>query len=95
MNILWFLKSSGKSDSASKTLDVELMTSRLTLWLTFVILCSFFVWAYNSEIDQIARAPGVILPSSRVQVIQSQEGGVLESFPVKACLLYTSDAADE
>lgn len=84
MNILWFLKSSGKSDSASKTLDVELMRSRLTLWLTFVILCSFFVWAYNSEIDQIARAPGVILPSSRVQVIQSQEGGVLKSFPVKA-----------
>ncbi len=84
MNVLWFLQSSGKADPASKALDAELMRSRLTLWLTFAILVSFFVWSYYSEIDQVARAPGVILPSSRVQIIQSQDGGMLKSFPVKA-----------
>ncbi|MDC1513647.1 HlyD family type I secretion periplasmic adaptor subunit [Porticoccaceae bacterium] len=84
MNLFWFLKSAKTVDPATKTLDSELLRSRLTLWLTFVILTTFFVWAYNSEIDQVARAPGVVLPSSRVQIIQSQDGGMLLSFPVKA-----------
>ena len=45
---------------------------------------SFFFWAYTFEIDQVARAPGVVMPSSKIQVIQSKDGGVLLSLPVKA-----------
>ena len=36
------------------------------------------------EIDQVARAPRVIMPSSKIQVIQSKDGKVLLSLPVKA-----------
>ena len=54
------------------------------LWATFVALVSFFSWANYSEIDQITRAPGSVIPSSNVQLIQSKDGGVLEKLPVGA-----------
>ena len=66
------------------TVDAELVKSRLVLRLTAVALFVFLLWAYIFEIDQVARAPGVIMPSSKIQVIQSQNGGVLLSLPVKA-----------
>ncbi len=40
-------------------------------------------WAYFSNLDVIVRAQGVVIPSSRVQTIQSPDGGVLEKVTVK------------
>jgi len=53
------------------------------LWLLVVVLAAFFGWAANAEIDQITRAPGQVIPSSRVQVIQSLDGGVIQEIMVK------------
>ncbi len=83
MGIFWFLKSS-KSRSDSSELDHELATSRLILWLTAVTFSTFFSWAYFFEINQVSRAPGAIMPSSNVQVIQSQDGGVIRTIRVSA-----------
>ena len=44
----------------------------------------FRVLRQTFEIDQVARAPGVVMPSSKLQVIQSKDGGVLLSLPVSA-----------
>ena len=52
----------------------------LTLLLAFVI---FAVWASWFQIDEVARASGEVIASSRVQVIQSVDGGVLEQLLVK------------
>ncbi|MCH1487200.1 MAG: HlyD family type I secretion periplasmic adaptor subunit [Alphaproteobacteria bacterium] len=65
-------------------LDIELKGARWVLRLTVLALSSFLVWAYAFEIDQVVRAPGVIMPSSKVQIIQSKDGGVLLSLPVSA-----------
>ncbi len=67
-----------------KSLDIELKGARWVLRLTVLALSSFLVWAYAFEIDQVVRAPGVIMPSSKVQIIQSKDGGVLLSLPVSA-----------
>ena len=83
MKIFWFLESS-KSVSESSELDNELATSRLILWLTAIILAAFFSWAYFFEINQVSRAPGAIMPSSNVQIIQSQDGGVIRAIKVAA-----------
>lgn len=56
--------------------------SRLILWLTILILACFITWAYFAEIDEITRAPGTVIASSRTQLIQSQDGGVLEQLLV-------------
>ena len=41
------------------------------------------VWASLSKIDQIARAQGQVIASSRTQIIQSSDGGVIEEMLVK------------
>jgi adhesin transport system membrane fusion protein len=82
MNVLWFFGSARSSDLERRSLNNELRRSRLVLWTSFIAMLSFFSWAYFSEIDQITRAPGVVIPSSSVQLIQSKDGGVLERLPV-------------
>jgi len=84
VNLFWFL-SSVESDAESKTvLDSELARPRRVLTVTAIALLSFFLWAYGSEIDQVARAPGVVIPSSKIQIVQSKDGGVLLALPVAA-----------
>ena len=82
MSPLWFFRSAQASDVERRRLNEELRGSRWVLWTTFVGLASFFTWANFSEIDQITRAPGSVIPSSNVQLIQSKDGGVLEKLPV-------------
>lgn len=82
MKIFWFL---GPSDPDQQREDLSgvLSNSRWALWsllLTFVV---FFTWAYFAEIDQITRAPGSVISSSRSQIIQSQDGGVIEVMMVR------------
>lgn len=55
----------------------------LVLLVLFVGLASFAVWASLFNVDQVARAVGEVIASSRVQVIQSVDGGVLSELPVK------------
>ncbi len=84
MNLFWFARSSGASTSDGSVLDTELKQPRLVLFFTAIALSSFLLWAYFSEIDQVARAPGVVIPSSKIQIIQSKDGGVLLALPVGA-----------
>ncbi|MDG2017812.1 MAG: HlyD family type I secretion periplasmic adaptor subunit [Porticoccaceae bacterium] len=82
MSPLWFFRSAQSSDMEKRRLSEELRGSRWVLWATFIALVSFFTWANFSEIDQITRAPGSVIPSSNIQLIQSKDGGVLEQLPV-------------
>lgn len=66
------------------SLDADLSGPRGVLRLTILAFLAFSAWAYTFEIDQVSRAPGVVMPSSKIQVIQSKDGGVLLSLPVKA-----------
>lgn len=53
------------------------------LILAAVLMAVFVVWASSFHIDEVARATGEVIASSRVQVIQSVDGGVLEQLLVK------------
>jgi len=53
------------------------------LW-TVVLGCAAVAgWAAFYEIDEVVRASGTVIASSRVQVIQSVDGGVIASLSVK------------
>ncbi|MEY4717702.1 MAG: hypothetical protein RL563_320 [Pseudomonadota bacterium] len=82
MKILWFLQSQDKS-KIDPTLAGQLRGPRIVAWMTFLTLAIFVVWAYFAELDQITRAPGSVIASSRTQVIQSQDGGTLEEMLVR------------
>lgn len=55
----------------------------LVLWLLLAGLLVFVAWAFVFRIDQVARASGEVIASSRVQIIQAVDGGVLSSLNVK------------
>lgn len=55
----------------------------LILWTIVVGFFLFIAVASVVQIDQVTRGMGTVISSSRVQIIQSVDGGVLESLPVK------------
>jgi adhesin transport system membrane fusion protein len=59
---------------------------RLSAFLTgasLLAVIGFIAWASWAEIDQITRAPGQVIASSRNQLVQAPEGGVLQELLVK------------
>lgn len=49
----------------------------------FVFLIALIAWSSWAELDQVSRAPGQVIPSGRVQVIQSSDGGVIADIKVR------------
>ncbi|MDO5654402.1 MAG: biotin/lipoyl-binding protein, partial [Brachymonas sp.] len=54
-----------------------------TIFVLVALLVSFIVWAYFSNIEEVTRGRGSIIPSSREQVIESLDPGVLAEMLVK------------
>lgn len=61
----------------------ELRGSRLMVWGIALAIVAFLLWARWAQLDQITRAPGQVIATSRNQVIQAMEGGVLAELPVR------------
>lgn len=65
-------------------LDLRSMTSsRMVILLTAIAFAGSIGWASVAEIDQVSRASGQVIPSGRVQIVQSTDGGVIEAINVK------------
>lgn len=60
---------------------------RLTIWTLFLLITSFVIWAYFSELDQVTTGMGKVIPSSQIQVIQSLDGGILQDLYVQEGML--------
>jgi len=55
----------------------------LIIWVLVLGVVFASIWAGVYHIDEVARASGTVIASSRVQVIQSVDGGVIETLSVK------------
>ena len=55
---------------------------RSLLLLTALALVSFVGWAAVCEIDEITRGTGKVIPSSRIQMVQNLEGGIIADINV-------------
>lgn len=62
---------------------LQMNSSRRVILLTAAALVGFIGWASFAEIDQVSRATGQVIPSGRVQIVQSTDGGVIEAINVK------------
>ena len=60
----------------------ETRKSRVSVWLLVTALASFFLWSYWAEVDQMTRAPGTVIASSKTKTVQSFEPGVVQSILV-------------
>lgn len=54
-----------------------------TLALLTLVLVGFVTWAYFSTVEEVTRGQGSVIPSSREQVIQSLDPGVLSELLVR------------
>ena len=84
MNILWFLRSAEPIHSNASTYrdPQRFMGLRIVVWAIAVVLVLFGLWAHWAVLDQITRAPGSVISSSKTQVIQSMDGGTISALHV-------------
>ena len=64
-------------------LNARLRGASLTIWLCAGTVFLFLVWAGFAWLDEIVRAEGAFISSSRPQIIQNLEGGILSELRVQ------------
>lgn len=63
-------------------LDERMRRPGLTIWIIAAAVVIFILWAAVAWVDEIVRAPGNVVSSSRPQIIQNLEGGILAELNV-------------
>ncbi|MDV7394689.1 biotin/lipoyl-binding protein, partial [Arthrospira platensis SPKY1] len=71
------------SDADWARLQQEPLRARMLLRVVFVVLVALIVWAGFAEIDEVTRGEGRVIPTSQLQVVQSVDGGVVETIHVR------------
>jgi len=65
------------SEVSAATLESAHRAGHSLLILTLLFFVAVGWWAYVTELDEVTRGDGKVVPSSKVQVIQNLEGGIL------------------
>jgi adhesin transport system membrane fusion protein len=71
-------------------------TAHRVRWLLYAVLCllcAAIAWAAWAELEEVTSAPGKVIPSSREQVLQSLEAGILAEILVSEGQLVEQDQA--
>ena len=55
----------------------------LILYVILIFFISFFIWASRAELEEVTRGNGKIIASSKLQVIQNLEGGIINDIAVR------------
>jgi len=58
-------------------------TRSLLLGVILLFLLTMVLWAALAEVDQVTRAQGKVVPSGRIQVLETYEGGVVRELRVR------------
>ncbi len=78
MNVMQSIAADGKGVMRSRRNRPALVI----IAVAFLAIVLFVVWSFWAELDQISRARGQVIPTGRVQVIQSSDGGVISKIEV-------------
>ncbi|MGB1091204.1 MAG: HlyD family type I secretion periplasmic adaptor subunit [Oceanobacter sp.] len=76
-------------NASGRPSEVERLSSYHTgragwvVWAICLAFVAFVAWANTYKIDEVARATGEVIASSRVQIIQSVDGGVISNLHVR------------
>ena len=57
--------------------------ARILVWLSAVAVFVLVVWASLAKLDEVTRGEGKVIPSMRVQILQSMDGGIVSEILVK------------
>jgi len=53
------------------------------LYLLMLLVIVLVAWAYYSEVDEVTRGEARVIPAQQVQIIQSQDGGLVQEIHIK------------
>lgn len=67
----------------SAYIEQQPLRARKILYAVAVIVVCLVVWSALAKIDEVTRGQGKVIPSRQVQVIQSQDGGVVTELLVR------------
>lgn len=65
------------SEVSAATMETSPRTGHSLLLLTALFFVFAFWWASHTELDEVTRGQGKVIPSSKIQMIQNLEGGIL------------------
>lgn len=63
--------------------EPPLPKSSMVIWIIGLGLLVFFIWAALFKLEEVSTGTGKVFPSSKEQIIQSLEGGILTKLDVK------------
>lgn len=63
--------------------EPPLPKSSMVIWIIGLGLLVFFIWAALFKLEEVSTGTGKVIPSSKEQIIQSLEGGILTKLDVK------------
>ena len=70
------------NDIRAAILDESPRGGRAIIWLSFVLLLLVVAWTAFSEVEEVTRGNGKVIPTSQVQIVQNLEGGILSELYV-------------
>ncbi|MEC7359860.1 HlyD family type I secretion periplasmic adaptor subunit [Vibrio parahaemolyticus] len=72
------------SSLSKAVLERPARSSVWILWTIAVVVAWLIFWASIAELDKIVRGEGKVVPSSRIQLVQNLEGGIIEQILVSS-----------
>lgn len=63
--------------------EAEIVKSTRIIWYFVLLIIILLVWSYFASIIEVSQGSGKVIPTSREQVIQSLEGGILSDLYVR------------
>lgn len=69
-------------DALDDSREREFSGASRIIWLTAILCLLLSVWAWFGILDEVSTGTGKVIPSSREQVLQSLDGGILAELMV-------------
>ena len=70
-------------DADRAMLEQDPVKTRSLMYVIILVVIALIVWSAYALIDEVTRGEGKVIPSRQVQVIQSQDGGVVTELMIK------------
>ena len=71
------------ADSAWAMREQKPRGARIAVWLTAMVMIAAITWAAFSELDEVTRGEGKVIPSRQIQIVQSLDGGIVSEILVR------------
>lgn len=72
-----------KSRYSDQIDDADIVNSTRVIWVSFLLLVCLGIWAYFASIVEVSTGTGKVVPTSKEQLIQSLEGGIISELYVR------------